>query len=141
MSDMASPSLRAVVITQSLAGGVLPAAFVGMEDRRYPHLLDEQTPIEIIELTVPAERAEALALELAATLKPQLYYAHLLDEERMLVAFPRTLVDITRGDTDAIAHARRIGALFGIPDEQMRFAEMWDTDHPDAPTQPEASSR
>jgi hypothetical protein len=141
MSDMASPTMRAVVITQSLAGGALPEALAGMEDRRYPHLLDAHTPIEIIELTVPAERAAALALELSAALMPQLYYAHMLNEERMLVAFPRTVVDIPRGDSDAIAHARRVGALFSIPDEQMRFAEMWDTDHPDAPAQPEASDR
>jgi hypothetical protein len=138
---VASSTPRAVVITESLVGGALPAAFSGRETRRYPHLLDGQTPIEIVESTVPAERVAACALELAAALKPRLYYAHLLDEKRMLVAFPHTVVDIPRGDTDAIAHARRVGALFGVPDEQMRFAEMWDTDHPDAPARPEAGSR
>ncbi|MER7688190.1 hypothetical protein [Streptomyces sp. NPDC097610] len=134
-------SMRAVVITESLTDGELPSAFSSMEDRRYPHLLDERTPIEIIELTVPAERAAALALALSAALKSRLYYAHLIDETRMLVVFPRTVVDIPRGNEDAIAHARGVGALFGIPDDQMRFAEMWDTDHPDAPAQPEADAR
>ncbi|MCX4826495.1 hypothetical protein OG883_43440 [Streptomyces sp. NBC_01142] len=134
-------SMRAVVITESLTGGELPAGFSGMEDRRYPHLLDERTPIEIIELTVPGERAAALALALSAALKSRLFYTHLIDETRMLVVFPRTVVDIPRGDEDAIAHARAVGALFDIPDDQMRFAEMWDTDHPDAPAQPEADAR
>ncbi|MFF9436517.1 hypothetical protein ACF1BP_22590 [Streptomyces sp. NPDC014735] len=134
-------SMRAVVITESLTGGDLPAVLSGIEDRRYPHLLDERTPIEITELTVPAGQAPAAALALSAVLKPRLYYAHLIDEKRMLVAFPHTVVDIPRGDKDAIAHARSVGALFGIPDEQMRFAEMWDTDHPDAPAQPEADAR
>ncbi|MGW1158888.1 hypothetical protein ACWD48_11810 [Streptomyces sp. NPDC002519] len=134
-------TMRAVVITESLTDGELPSAFDGMEDRRYPHLLDERTPIEIIELTVPADQAAALALALSTALKPRLFYAHLIDETRMLVAFPHTLVDIPRGDEDAIAHARAVGALFAIPDEQMRFAEMWDTDHPDAPAQPEADAR
>ncbi|WP_171053373.1 hypothetical protein [Streptomyces marianii] len=138
---MPEPTLRAVVITESLTGGTLPAAFSGLEDRRYAHLLDEQTPIEIIELTVPADRAPALALELAAVLKPRLFYAHLLDGERMLVAFPHTVVAIRRGDAAAIAHAQAVGSLFGIPDEQMRFAEMFDTDHPDASAQPEATAR
>ncbi|MFD7614386.1 hypothetical protein [Streptomyces sp. NPDC059828] len=138
---MSSPTLRAVVITESLVGGSLPETFSGMEDRRYPHLMDERTPVEIIELTVPSERAPGLALELAAALKPRLYYAHLLDEERMLVAFPRTVVEIPRGDTEAIARARAVGALFGIPAGQLRFAEMWDTDHPDARAEPEASGR
>ncbi|WP_328973481.1 hypothetical protein [Streptomyces sp. NBC_00239] len=134
-------SMRAVVITESLTDGELPSAFSGMEDRRYPHLLDERTPIEIIELTVPAERTAALALALSAALKSRLYYAHLIDETRMLVAFPRTVVDIPRDNEDAIAHARTVGALFDIPVDQMRFAEMWDTDHPDAPAQPEADAR
>jgi hypothetical protein len=134
-------SMRAVVITESLTDGELPSALSGMEDRRYPHLLDERTPIEIIELTVPADRAAALALALSAALKSRLYYTHLIDETRMFVVFPRTVVDIPRGNEDAIAHARAVGALFGIPDDQMRFAEMWDTDHPDAPAQPEADAR
>ncbi|MFF3128356.1 hypothetical protein ACFVRD_40155 [Streptomyces sp. NPDC057908] len=134
-------SMRAVVITESLTGGELPAAFFGMEDRRYPHLLDERTPIEITELTVPADQAPALALALSAVLKPRLYYAHLIDETRMLVAFPHTVVDLPRGNEEAIAHAQAVGALVGIPNGQMRFAEMWDTDHPDAPAQPEADAR
>ncbi|MGP3950921.1 hypothetical protein [Streptomyces sp. 7N604] len=138
---MTWPTMRAVVIRESLTTGELPEAFSGREARRYPHLLDERTPIEIIELTVPADQAPGLALELSAALKPRLYYAHLLNEARMLVAFPHTVVDIPRGDQEAIAHARSVGALFDIPDEQMRFAEMWDTDHPDAPAQPTADAR
>ncbi|MGW0770819.1 hypothetical protein [Streptomyces sp. NPDC002676] len=133
-------SMRAVVITESLTGGELPPDLLGMEERRYPHLLDERTPIEIIELTVPGDQAPAMALALSSVLKPRLYYAHLIDETRMLVAFPHTVVDIPRNDEDAVAHARAVGALFAIPDEQMRFAEMWDTDHPDAPAQPEADA-
>ncbi|MER5549746.1 hypothetical protein ABT072_46990 [Streptomyces sp. NPDC002589] len=138
---MNSPTLRAVVIGESLKEGSLPAAFDGMEIRRYPSRLGEQTEIEIIELTVPAEQAAALALELSAVLKPRFFYAHLLDEQRMLVVFPRTVVEIPRGDAGAVAYASTVGSLFRIPDEQMRFAAMWDTDHPDAPAQPEAGPR
>ncbi|MGW2331619.1 hypothetical protein ACWC5C_38535 [Streptomyces sp. NPDC001700] len=138
---MTSPTVRAVVIAESLADGQLPQEFADREDRRYPHLLDEHTPIEIIELTVPAGQAPALALALSKALVPRLYYAHLLDEEQMLIAFPDTVVRIDRGNHDAVAHAQAIGALFGIPTEQMRFAEMWDTDHPDSPTRPGADAR
>lgn len=90
---------------------------------------------------MPAEQAPALAFELAAALLPRLYYAHLLDEQHMLVAFPHAVVRIRRGDAPAIALAQAVGALFDIPAEQMRFAEMWDTDHPDAPAKPEADAR
>ncbi|WP_063728821.1 hypothetical protein [Streptomyces sp. RTd22] len=138
---MTSPTVRAVVIAESLADGRLPKEFADREDRRYPHQLDEHTPIEIIELTVPADQAPALALALSKALAPRLYYAHLLDEGQMLVAFPNTVVHIDRGNNNAVAHAQTIGALFGIPLEQMRFAEMWDTDHPDSPTRPGVEAR
>ncbi|MEV6681204.1 hypothetical protein AB0N09_30700 [Streptomyces erythrochromogenes] len=130
---MSASSMRAVVITESLTTPTLPDAFTGLPERRYPHDLDGQTPIEIIEVSVPADQAAARALDLARALKATLFYAHLIDDERMLIAFPDIVVTVERGDDAAIAHARAVGALFDIPDEQMRFAEMWDTDHPDAP--------
>ncbi|MEU7031491.1 hypothetical protein AB0A60_32945 [Streptomyces sp. NPDC046275] len=125
--------MRAIVITESLTDGQVPQAPGVSEIRRYRHLLDDRTPIEIVELTVPADQAPAYAHQLADALLPRLYYAHLIDEEQMLVAFPHTVVRIRRGGERAIALAQSIGALVGIPAEQMRFAEMWDTDHPDAP--------
>ncbi|MFJ9613479.1 hypothetical protein [Streptomyces noursei] len=121
---MISPTLRAVVIGGSLKEGSLPAAFASMEDRRYPSRLGEQTEIEIIELTVPTQQVAAMALELSAALKPRFFYAHLLDKQRMLVVFPRTVVEIPRGDAGAVSHASSVGSLFRIPVEQMRFAEM-----------------
>ncbi|GHE12027.1 hypothetical protein [Streptomyces alanosinicus] len=74
---MTSPTLRAVVVGESLKAGSLPTASAGMEDRRYRSRLGDQTEIEIIELTVPVEQAAALALELSAVLKPRFFYAHL----------------------------------------------------------------
>ncbi|WP_432141128.1 hypothetical protein [Streptomyces sp. bgisy084] len=136
-----SEPLRAVVITESLEGGRLPEALRALESRRYPHLLDERTQVEIIELAVPAAQAAGVALTLADAVLPRLYYAHLIDSLQMLVAFPDTVVRIHRDDAAAVERAQSIGALFDIPAGQMRFAEMWDTDHPDAPARPEAPGR
>ena len=130
----AAATMRAVVITESLTDRTLPPGLQDLPVRRYPHDLDGQTPIEICEVTVPAARAAELALQLAHALEPRLYYAHLIDEQRMLIAFPHTVVTVDRDDEAAIQHACEVGALFAIPAGQMRFAEMWDTDHPDAPT-------
>ncbi|MEU5811554.1 hypothetical protein [Streptomyces sp. NPDC047718] len=128
-------TMRAVVITESLTSRALPPAFEGLPVHRYPHDLDGQTPIEICEVTIPVDRAPALAMELAGALEPRLFYAHLIDDEQMLIAYPRTVVTVGRTDPEAIEHARSVGALFDIPPTQMRFAEMWETDHPDAPDQ------
>ncbi|MFE5302152.1 radical SAM protein [Streptomyces sp. NPDC056632] len=53
--------------------------------------------------------------------------------QQMLVAFPHTVVRVRRGGERALALAQSVGALVGIPADQMRFAEMWGNDHPDAP--------
>ncbi|MFF4583377.1 hypothetical protein ACFY15_34145 [Streptomyces sp. NPDC001373] len=126
-------TMRAVIITESLTDRTLPPGFQNLSVHRYPHDLDGQTPIEICEATVPSARAAELALQLARSLEPRLYYAHLIDEQHMLIAFPHTVVTVDRDDEATIQHACNVGALFGIPAGQMRFAEMWDTDHPDAP--------
>jgi len=41
-------------------------------------------------------------------------------------------VVVHRGDDNSVRQAQEIGARFGIPARQMRFAEMFDNDHPDA---------
>ncbi|WP_329315636.1 hypothetical protein OG723_35655 [Streptomyces sp. NBC_01278] len=130
----AATTMRAVIITESLTDRTLPPGFQDLPVHRYPHDLDGQTPIEICEVAVPAARASELALVLTRALEPRLYYAHLMDEQCMLIVFPHTVVTVDRNDDAAIQHACKVGALFGIPVGQMRFAEMWDTDHPDAPT-------
>lgn len=136
-----SEPLRAVVITESLEGGQLPEALRALESHCYAHLLDERTQVEIIELAVPAAQGAVVALTLAGAVLPRLYYAHLIDSRQMLVVFPDTVARIGRDDSAAVERAQSIGALFDIPASQMRFAEMWDTDHPDAPALPEAPSR
>jgi hypothetical protein len=122
--------MRALVITESLAGGVLPPGVRALHERRYPHDLDG-SPIEIIELDVRAEDAEEAAAALAGVLLPRGWYAHLVDAERMIVAFPGEVVSIRRGDASDVDRAQATGLRFGIPMHQMRFAEMFEVDHPD----------
>ncbi|MFF7944529.1 hypothetical protein ACFZC5_32890 [Nocardia gamkensis] len=126
-------SFRAVVIRESLRGGQLPADVPATGAREYPHLLDEATPIHIIE--VPVEQAAALdvAMRLAEVLLPEKYYAHLVRDTDMLIAFPDTLVRLRVGDEPGERQVQAIGRTFAIPNEQMRFLEMFDVDHPDAP--------
>lgn len=131
--DHQSDDYRAVVIRESLVGGQLPAELPLGEPREYPHLLDEATPIHIIEFPVTAEAALPAAMQLAEVLLPEKYYAHLVLEADMLIAFPNTVIHLRRNDQQAERQAQAIGRTFAIPDEQMRFLEMFDVDHPDAP--------
>ncbi len=124
---------RTVVIRESLVGRELPADLRGTVTREYPHLLDEATPINIIELDVEPGAALDAAMQLAGALLPTKYYAHLLSELEMYIAFPNTVVRLQHGDDQGTRQAQAIGRTFAIPDEQMRFLEMFDVDHPDAP--------
>jgi hypothetical protein len=124
--------MRGIVLKQSLIGGELPMPLSATVVRRYPYLLDGRTPVEVIELIVTRERTLPVAMQLAQALLPKGFYAHLFDDARMLVCFPNCVVRIQRGDEELARQAQDIGGRFGIPARQMRFAEMFDNDHPDA---------
>lgn len=126
--------MRAIVIKESLTSDTLPATMAAGVLREYPHELDEHTSITIVESMVKPETAEGLALELSRLLKDRLFYAHLVDDERMLVAFPRTVVEVRRGHEQDERTAQHVGQVFSIPLEQMQFLAMFDNDHPDALT-------
>lgn len=127
--------MRAIIIQESLKDGDLPKSFHGTRIKEYKHELDENTPITIIELVVAERHALDAGMALARNLLPHLYYAHLLDDKAMYIAFPDCLVYLERCDEEGERRAQAIGQTFNIPLEQMRFLEMFETDHPDAPTQ------
>ncbi|WP_433635551.1 hypothetical protein [Nocardia sp. CA-120079] len=128
--------MRGIVLRESLPGRSLPLELPAIVVRRYPHLLDRRMPVDVLELQVTTHRASDVAFRLASVLLPQGFYAHLVDERMMIVIFPRCVVQIPRGDEAAADTARRIGALYGIPERQMRFQEMFTVDHPDSEAEP-----
>ena len=133
-----SEHARAIVLRESLTEGDLPAGLPGRVVRRYPHLLSGVLPVEVIEITVAPEDVPVVAFALAGCLVPDGFYAHLLSEDLMIVVFPGCITQIPRHDADAVVRAQRIGETFGISLNQMRFAEMFTTDHPDSPQPVEA---
>jgi len=128
--------MRGIVLKESLVGGSLPLPFPAMVVRRYPHLLDRKVPVEVIEFTVAPARVAEVALQLARAIVPERFYAHLLDDTTMIVVFPRCVLQIARDDAAGAERAQQVGELFGIPRRQMRFLEMFTTDHPDAQPAP-----
>lgn len=129
---MEKPTVRGIVLKESLLRGDLTMPMSVTVVRRYPYLLDGRTPVEVLELAVTRERVLAVAMLIAEALLSARFYAHLLDSARMYVCFPNCLVLVQRGDDDSVRRAQVIGTRFGIPIRQMRFAEMFDRDHPDA---------
>lgn len=133
--------MRAIIIKESLRQSEVPASFPGTLHHQFRHQLDENadTEITILEYLVPTGQALEAGMLLAENLLTTKYYAHLLDGDHMLIAFPDCLLRLARGDDNGQRQAQAIGALFDIPVSQMRFLEMFDADHPDAPLNPSAS--
>lgn len=124
--------MRAILIEESLIGEPTPVMSGTPLIRKYHHELDQRTQVTIVELAVEPGHASELALEFSRVLKPELFYAHIVGTDRMLVVFPRTIVEIRRESTKDEAIAQQIGRLFAIPVQQMQFLAMFDEDHPDA---------
>lgn len=127
--------MRAIMIKESLIDGDLPSNFYGTKVREYRHPLDEDTEITIVELAVAERHALDAGMALARKLLPTKYYAHLINDQSMYIAFPNCLVHLGREDADGEHQAQAIGQTFDVPLSQMRFLEMFEVDHPDAPVQ------
>jgi hypothetical protein len=125
--------MRGIVLMESLAGGALPTPLHATVRRTYRHLLGGQLPVQVAELVVSRDRAVTVAMRLAEALSPKRFYAHLLDDQRMYVVFPNCVVLVHRDEPSSIAFAQETGQRFEIPLAQMRFAELFNTDHPDSP--------
>lgn len=123
------------MIRESLTSSILPEPLSSNVVREYGHHLDEHTPITIVESEVDLEAADGVALTLSRLMKPEVFYAHLVGDERMLIAFPRAVVEIRRDNEDDELKAQRVGEMFSIPAHQMQFLAMFENDHPDATTQ------
>lgn len=127
--------IRAIIIKESLKDGELPLNFPGTRVCEYWHPLDEDTMVTIIELAVAERHALDAGMALSRKLLPRKYYAHLLNDQSMYIAFPNCLVHLDRDDAEGERQAHAIGQTFDIPVSQMRFLEMFEVDHPDAPVQ------
>jgi hypothetical protein len=127
--------MRAIIIRESLQGGELPSNFYGTRVREYQHMLDEDTPITIIELAVVEQHALDAGMALSRKLLPRKFYAHLLNDQSMYIAFPNCLVHLDRDDAEGELQVHAIGQTFDVPVSQMRFLEMFEVDHPDSPVQ------
>jgi hypothetical protein len=123
--------MRGIVLLESLVDQRIPLIPASV-CRTYQHLLGGEIAVQVAELTVSRDRAMTVAMRLAEALLPQRFYAHLVDCHRMYVIFPDCVVLVRRGDDASVLFAQETGQHFGIPLAQMRFAEMFDTDHPDS---------
>jgi hypothetical protein len=124
--------MRAVVIRESLSQGALPCEVGTRHIDRYPHMLDGEIGIEILEFDVDETELLSVLHGLASALLEPGYYAHVWSPDELYICFPSTIAFVMRGKAGTLERAKRIGDAFGIPRSQMRFEEMFETHHPDA---------
>ena len=122
---------RLILIEESLESP-LDVLTDSPELSRFSATLEDGQEITVVEYPVGDDDALDLIHAVAAVLKRERFYAHIWrDPYRLCVAFPRCVVDLNRVDLQTIEIAKTIGERCGIPLGEMRFDEMFDTDHPD----------
>jgi hypothetical protein len=119
-----------VVIKEGFRDARYPPSLTGFMTKEYPYVLGGAEAVTIGVFGVPGDAVWRVALDMAATLLPRRYYAHLVVGDTLVVAFPACLAFVTRGDEPSTQKAQEIGTLFGIPREQMMFGQLFDEDHP-----------
>ena len=124
--------MRAVVIRESLSQGALPSVVGDRTIERYPHRLDGEVGIEIMEFDVDATELLTILHGLASSLLEPGYYAHVWLPDELYICFPSAIALVRRDNASDLERAKRIGCAFGVPRSQMRFEEMFETHHPDA---------
>lgn len=125
----AAPEWRGLVVAQSLTEGCLPVAFCGRIVGRQEHSISG-APVTILEVTVAAGDIDRAVDQLTDQLRSPGWYAHLVNGDDMIVVLPGEHVRVSRGDRTALARAQAAGARHGVPTSQLRFDELFDSDHP-----------
>ena len=121
---------RGIVLRQSLQTKVLPEEITRWVADKHAHLLSGKDEVEVLVLLCPCQDLWQLLSTLARQLKPTRYYAHIVSGDTMYVVFSSCIVQLARGDQVMAQRAREIGAVYGVPDVEMKFEQLFEVDHP-----------
>ena len=123
--------VRALVVVESLAVA-LPDWWSSRQIVSRIHKLRTLGEVRIVEYQIQQSEIPSAASELTKSIKPKRYYAHIVGERDMIVCFPNVVVYLNRSScSDEFDICRKIGEIFSIPGEEMKFEQMFDEDHPD----------
>jgi hypothetical protein len=125
---------RGLVIRQSMVGEVLPEMLTQFVVAEHAHLLGGTEPVDVLVLECRDCELWPLLEVVAQQMKPSRYYAHFVSGSIMYVVFPSCIVLVSRNDKATAQRAREIGSIFSIPDERMKFEQLFEMDHPNVPT-------
>lgn len=120
-------NFRLILIDESISEVSVPKALLVAQ---YKHNLATAGTITISIYMVPWSDIFGLMGQICQGLARKSFYAHAVADDLMIVAFPNVIYLVHRDQPDTAIEARIIGRKFGIPDEQMRFEELFDCDHP-----------
>lgn len=124
--------MHAIVLMQGLKRAALPAQLNGLVERQYRHFLGgTHGTVDISLLRVEPSIAPTVAFALSSVLLPERYYARINDRSRMYVSFPNSVVCVLKSKPQTAVVARRIGEIYNVNQEHMRFEEMFEFDHPE----------
>lgn len=86
-------------------------------------------PVHIVMVeTSHAHLQQALDI-VAQSLLPKKYYAHFVDQNRMYVVFPSTIIVVRRSNGGDELICSAVARLFSVPDSQLPYRKMFEFKH------------
>jgi hypothetical protein len=122
--------MRGLIIKESLLNEQVPSRLHHFITSEHKHMLGGIKPVNILVLDVPETSANEVVFDTAFSLKSKYYYAHFISDDLIYVAFPMCVCVVKKNDLTSSRLAREVGHFFDIPDEQMKFEELFYKDHP-----------
>lgn len=120
---------RGIIIEESINEEVLKK-LKKFTDIEYKHLLNHQDDTTILRVLLKETDIIDLIPELLYAIKNNLFYLHFTDGKTMWIIFKGCVVKVKKNDALSIVRCRKIGELYGIDSELMKFEEMFEEDHP-----------
>lgn len=122
---------RGLVLRQSLLAEELPNSLRHFVVNTHDHLLGGKKSVEVLILECEGTQLLSLVDKLSRMIKKSGFYAHfIVASSLMYVVFPFCIVSIQRDNPATAELARKVGALFNIPQNEMKFEQLFEVDHP-----------
>lgn len=121
--------IKGIIIGESLSER-LPEFLLDKVKTNYEHLLGGTQKVKIMILEIEEELLLQSIYVLSRIILPNGFYCHFVKSNEMYVIFNNCICIMEKNNPHAFNQCREIGRLYNIPDNQMRFEEMFEKDHP-----------
>ena len=120
---------RGIIIEESVDSEIL-SMLKQFTESEYAHMLQHNDKVTILRVSISEPNLLQLMPKFLYAINQDCFYFHFTDGEIMWVVFKGCIMRINKGNCEEISRCRKVGELYSISAELMKFEEMFERDHP-----------